>query len=575
MELLAPWSLAGLVLVPAIFLWGLLAPRGRPVVVGSLMLWRRVLGKGTAGKPSARARLKDPLVWLDALTVLLIVLACAQPAVRTAAPAQAVATLVLDRTASMGTQTGTKNRTRWRDAEALVASALKEAGDGPIRMVSVPDGSGVVTTTETTVADALARLGSAMEPVLAAVGIWPVVLAEAARAVDRPVVVATDVAPAGDLPANVYVLATGGESADVGIERVGTRIEANRWWLLARARAAPRASGPYSLEVSAGGSVLAAKAGFLAPGAAAEAVLPVDGPPPAQLRVELKGPDDAFPPNNVAVLAMEPAGTVRVLVVGEADPSVRRALEARAGTVVAESAAASAVAADDPDLVVTVGVPLPADWKGPAVALAPAEAVGPVRPEEGNAKAEWRVAEGHPLAGALYLEAPRVGPLRRWRLDSGARLLLGTPDVPLMATWEEDGQRRLAVLFAFDDKVTDWPRRAGFPVFWSRGVDWLVPRQGAGAAHRTHLPFEPIPGRGRAAPATPGFHPDEAGGIGVSFVGTDEGFQAGPGRNDSRAAVGAIRASIEARRRAGVAPAWPYVAAAALVALVLRAWVAR
>ena len=34
MELLAPWSLAGLVLVPAVLLWGLLAPRGRPVGLG-------------------------------------------------------------------------------------------------------------------------------------------------------------------------------------------------------------------------------------------------------------------------------------------------------------------------------------------------------------------------------------------------------------------------------------------------------------------------------------------------------------------------------------------------------------
>ncbi len=574
MELLAPWSLAALVLVPAIFLWGLLAPRGRPVVVGSLMLWRRVLGKGTAGRPSARARLKDPLVWLDALTVLLIVLACAQPAVRTAAPAH-VATLVLDRTASMATLTDTQDWARWRQAEAFVVVSLKGPANGKIRVVSVPDGAGVVTTNEATVAGALASLGSAMEPVLAAADVWPVVLAEAAGAADRPVVVATDVAPAGDLPANVYVLATGGESANAGLERVGTRIEAGRWWLLARARAAPRARGAYSLEVSAGGKVLAAKAGFLAPGATAEAVLPVEGPPPAQLRVELKGPDDGFAPDNLATLAMEAAGTVRVLVVGDADPCLRRALEARAGTIVAEGAAASSVAAVDADLVVAVGVPLPAEWKGPAVALAPAEAVGPVQPGEGNAPAEWRVAEGHPLAGALYLEPPRVGPVRRWGLNAGARLLLGTPDVPLMATWEEEGQRRLAVLFAFDETATDWPRRAGFPVFWSRSMDWLVPRQGAGATHRTHLPFEPMPGRGRAAPATPGFHPDEAGGFGVSFIGTDEGFQAGPGRKDLLAAAKAIRASAEARRRADVAPAWPYVAAAALVALLVRAWVAR
>jgi hypothetical protein len=54
MHFLSAWVLAGLVLVPVIFLWGWLAPRGRPVIVGSLMLWRRALAAGPVGKPSVR-----------------------------------------------------------------------------------------------------------------------------------------------------------------------------------------------------------------------------------------------------------------------------------------------------------------------------------------------------------------------------------------------------------------------------------------------------------------------------------------------------------------------------------------
>jgi hypothetical protein len=82
-------------------------------------------------------------------------------------------------------------------------------------------------------------------------------------------------------------------------------------------------------------------------------------------------------------------------------------------------------------------------------------------------------------------------------------------------------------------------------------------------------------GRNRLAPAQPAFYSDEAGAYGVSFIGSDESFQAGPGRDDSKAAVEAIRASIEARRRATLADLWPYLAAAAMVALAVRARAAR
>ncbi|MGB2830982.1 MAG: hypothetical protein WBD75_11630, partial [Phycisphaerae bacterium] len=204
--------------------------------------------------------------------------------------------------------------------------------------------------------------------------------------------------------------------------------------------------------------------------------------------------------------------------------------------------------AGEVDLVVAYASALPAEWKGPAALVLPPEGAGPVRPTDQEAPAEWRVAVDHPLADALYLEPPRLGPVRRYALDPSARVVLGTPDVPLIVTWEASGVRRLAVLFGFDEPATDWARRAGFPVFWRRALDWLVPRDARGTAYRT---------------------------FGVSLTGSDEGFQAGPGRDDSKAAVEAIRGSIEARRRATLADLWPYLAAAAVVALLARARVAK
>ncbi len=581
MELLAPWSLAGLVLVPAVLLWGLLAPRGRPVVVGSLMLWRRALGKGAVGRPSARVRLKDPLLWLDALLILLIVLACAQPALRTHEALEPAATIVVDRTASMGAGADQPFGMRWRQARPMLAGVLKAVEDAPIRIVSVPGPSGAAIARVTTVHEVLDRYGPAMECVLAAGDVWPVALAEAARRRGRPVVVATDVAPAAAVPENVYVLAPGAKSANAGLGRVATRIEKDTWWVLASAKAAPDAPGTYALVVSTAATVHARRDALLAPGKEAQIVLRVAGPPPKRVRVDLEGPGDSFLPDNAAFLVLEPAAGLRVMLVGDADPALRRALAAHTGrmaganTVVVEAAGELPASDAEADLVIASGTPVPAAWKGPAAVIAPPEAVGPVRPAGGQGAPEWRVVESHPLAAAFYLAPPRISAVGRYAIDASAQLLLGADDVPLMATWEAGGVRRLAVLFDFDEATTDWPHRAGFPVFWSRALDWLVPKDRRPAAHRTHAPLGRLPRSGALAPNRAGFHTQGDEVFGVSFIGTDEGFQAGPGRDDSAAAIQALSASIEARRRATLAPLWPYLAAAALVVVLLRTWAAR
>jgi hypothetical protein len=63
--------------------------------------------------------------------------------------------------------------------------------------------------------------------------------------------------------------------------------------------------------------------------------------------------------------------------------------------------------------------------------------------------------------------------------------------------------------------------------------------------------------------------------FGVSFIGTDEGFQAGAGRDDSAAAIEAIRRAAESARREVFYEIWPFLAAAALLALLVRVLVAR
>jgi len=192
-----------------------------------------------------------------------------------------------------------------------------------------------------------------------------------------------------------------------------------------------------------------------------------------------------------------------------------------------------------------------------------------VRPTGREVKAEWRVAEDHPLADALYLPAPRVGRVPAYTVADDAAVAVGSPDAPLIVTWGNDRARRLAVLFDLAETTTDWPRRASFPIFWSAAMDSLVPDQSAPTDFVVLTPAE-------VAQQTGGPLPGGLGGSArASFIGTDEGFQTGPGRDDSASAIAAIHESVERCREATLAPGWPYAAALAVLALLARAWVAR
>jgi hypothetical protein len=316
--------------------------------------------------------------------------------------------------------------------------------------------------------------------------------------------------------------------------------------------------------------------------------------PPAGDGRPVLGGDDA------ACLVLEAQRDVRIVLAGPVDADLRRALAACDGVQVLEGPAGEAVAHGAADLAVVERRPLPPLWTGAAIMLLPPEVPGVLRPADEERPAAWRVAADHPLADALYLAPPRVGRIRRYELGAGARLLCGTPEVPLIATWEEGGARRLAVLFPFDKDVTDWPAVAGFPVFWSRALVWLVPeRRGmsppgfspgdespgldagafAGArqraVHRTYRPFDVLAGGAGLAPGEPGFHGEGDRRIGVSFLGSDEGWQAGRGRDDAAGAAEVLRAAAQRAERQGLREAWPVLAALAIAALVARAWVAR
>lgn len=566
MAFLFPWSLLGLVLVPAVLLWGLLAPRGRRIVVGSLLLWRRALGTGPAGGAKVRLRLRNPILWVDAGLVLVLVLACARPALRSEAHTEPVAVFVLDCTASrVGADDGLR-------PEAVIRTGLlpESAESAPVRVVAVPP----VGPNASSPALLRGDLADHFATVLAEGDLRPVAASEAVREPGRPVLVLTDVPPRGTLPANVYVAASGRSSRNAGLVRVTTRIEGGRWWLLVAAKAAPEARGPWALRVEAPGRGVAEVPGFLSAAGTTEKVLAMPGPPPERLTVRLQGPDDGFPFDNAAWLTLDAARRVRVVPVGEPGEYVRRALSAVEGVQLFEAGDSGDAAADAADLLVVAGQGVPPEWSGPAVLVTPPEVPGRLRPTTEETAPIWRVAADHPLAEGLYLPGPAMRPVRRYELSEGVRVAVGTPEAPLIVTWDADGAKRLAVLFPQDREASDWPTRTGFPVFWSRAVEWLAPERTAEPRHVSYRPYEVLP-EGGLAPGATGFKEVAGRTIGVSFIGSDEGFEVGPRRDETEAFAGAVRRWAEGRMRGASAELWPLFAVLALGLLLARAWVAR
>jgi len=633
MTFLAPWFLVGLAAAAALLLWGVLAPRGREVAVGSLLLWRRALGDGRTGRPSARLRLRDPALWLDAAGLALVVLACARPAVRTEAPLRPVATVVVDHSASMLLPAAAGAGPRWRAARRMAEGLFAPLGEVPVRVLHVPGPQGGVVPVMATAAgvpDAVSAYGGGLlvegeawaEAVRAArVGlgaaaagkgpaheVGEAALPQAREGADEaassrpPVIFVTDVAPAGPVPEGVFVLAPGGEARGAGLVRVAVRRGRGRWWLLVVARAVGAGGGERDLVVSSSGRVLARRPRFLAGEGRAETVLAFGGPVPRRLRVDLAGGPDDFPADDSAFLSAT-GGGVSVALVGEAPPALRRALEAAGATRVLEVAPGERVSEAEADVVVAYRTAIPVGWAGPAVVVAPPGAVGPVRPLDQGARERsasnapgsretageaaaapvepsevaevWRVAADHPLADAFYLPPPRVR-VPRYRLYSGGELVVGTVERPVVVTWRRGEVHRLAVLFDLEPSTTDWPRRPGFPVFWARTLAFLVGPGRAGAGNLATLsPREAAVRLGGRLPAEVGFV--EAGGetVGVSFIGTEEGFESGPGQDDSAAARRALERWVRLRREATLAPLWPVCALLALGALVARSWLGR
>ncbi len=486
MTFLSPaWLLAAFLAIPVILLHARLRRR---IEVASVQLWRLV-GPGLEGRRTLRRPPLSLLLVLQLAAVFLLAIALAQPRFGSAADDAGHVVFLLDSSGSMQA-TDVAGGSRFEAARNYIADAVRRIGPGEARISVVAVGAAPRI--------AVARQADAE-------GILPILLA--LRAEDGAAAWAA--APEALVPirradeATRLVLVSDDAAgavaafAEPGVEAVsfGTAAVANRslaatvarkddgtWTVSGTVRFSGMAPAATELAVLFGpnGDTELLDFGTIAvalPPSAADASTPAELPFQTELKLPGEGslmlrlPDDAGPHDNAAQFRVRTAErAARILVVGDGDTALQRALAATEAAEVFQSATLPADA-DSYDLVVVDDV---------AIARKPATNVLWV--ERGRVESEtapepladayitgWDAA--HPLsAGANWgaLAAPRAFAVPAL---PGASIVVEAAGSPLLqARTTPDGRE---VRLALAAEASSWANETSYPVFVSALVAWL------------------------------------------------------------------------------------------------------
>ena len=176
-------------------------------------------------------------------------------------------------------------------------------------------------------------------------------------------------------------------------------------------------------------------------------------------------------------VAVPSQGKVGVGLVGSDTFLVRRALEADRRLRVKRDV--SAVEAATSDVAVFVGAKPPSYDTGRFLVLQPVDGgglfrVGPA--VENPGLVHWEPQ--HPVTRWTGLGDVHVGEAISTTPPPGAMVLAEAGAVPLL--WLYERPRLKLVVLAFDPFASDFPLRAGFPIFLGNAVDWLMSGRGLG-----------------------------------------------------------------------------------------------
>lgn len=474
----APLGLLLLLTLPLIVWLHLRRRRALPVRVPALTPW---LALQRALPPSRRQVPRSLLLWLRLAAAACLALAAAQPMMAGGAVGVASRVVILDQSGSMAA-TGV-----WPAALAR-ADALLAAASQDVALVTLGPRPRVVSRAGTAAArQALAGLrpggtGAAVDEALA--------LAQAVAPAGAELVVVSDgvvAPPAPGVPAARWELV--GRAADnVAVVSAEPRTTAGETRLFARVVNFGRSPADSAVGLTVDGRKLDRRPLALAPGASEDLVwtLP-SGAAAAELRLEGR---DALPADDVAVVPLS-APARRIQLAGDS-PAVARALSALPDSVVESVGAASYRTDGLPDVSVFTGLapdPLPPG----AVLLInpPADARLGVGTDRGSAIVDGggdaALFEGLDLVGVRLAGLPSV------ELPTWAESLWSIAGQPILYAGRL-GASDLLVM-AFDPDQGDLARRLAFPMLVARAVE-RVAAKSPGALVRAGQLVSAPPGSG-------------------------------------------------------------------------------
>lgn len=491
MELLTPLGLAALALIPPLVLLYFLKLKRVPVEISSSLLWAKALVDARANAPFQKLR-RNLLLLLQILLLLLVAFALARPAITLKGRATRATVLVIDGSASM--EAKDVKPSRFAKAQEMAEDAISELGPndeamvvwaGPRPRVAASFGrdknvlrAGIDGLAP---ADAPADLRSALALALSA---------SEGRG-EREIVLLSDGAfdPVGDLSMGdvpVRFLKVGEKGSNLALVAVDVRRRAGG----ARQGFATIANfgdeeETVDLEITlrpddGKGGELPAELISIEPlvvpaGSERSEVfaVPEDG---GLLDISIS-PGGALKADDRVFVAVPSQGKITVGVGSGETFLVRRGLMADPRFNIRPDV--SAAEAAKLDATVYVGEDPPSYQQGRFLVIAPQSGGGlfsVTAPETDPGRIHWQAQ--HPITRYTGLGSAHVGEAIGTTPPPGAVVLAEAGAVPIV--WAYERPRLRLVVMAFDPFESDFPLRAGFPIFLGNAVDWLIAGRGTG-----------------------------------------------------------------------------------------------
>ncbi len=475
MTFLNPWAwLAALLAIPIVLLYLLRLQQTR-VRVPSLLLWEAVLADRHANRPWQRLR-RNWLLFVQLLALFALVAALARPALPAPLTVQGRLIVLLDASASM--QASADGVTRF----ALAQRALRSLGDSftaqaRIALILVDAQPRLVLRDAD--GQAFRRALERLEPG-AGPADWQAAAALAAGLATTPdttTLIVTDAAlhaPLPDLPGTVRLLTVGADTPNVGIVALALRRSAQGQQAFVRLRnAGPTTQRTLTLYVD--GAFWEQRPLTLEADGALS--LTFDALPALTWLEARLSPADAFPLDDRAWVAEQPAQGGKVLLVTPDNPFLLRALRLLPGALrVDVSPTLDAAQGETYDLIVTDGPitgTLPAAvnvWALAPRMPTPCGSAGAPYTVTGTLRGQWT----HPLLAHVDWRDVYIARAYAYTLPPEATVLVESSEGPLLWTVEAGG-RRVACL-GFDVRDSDLPLQVAFPILTANLVGWLLPQ---------------------------------------------------------------------------------------------------